>query len=71
VDQFELSPLKRLFSRLYFYAAVCSTFWIVGQLIPTSSEAHATKDQELGVAKAYIAVPVENVPIAKSPTPVK
>lgn len=52
---------ERVGSRLVFYGLVVSGLWGMNRLVPDPSAVEAAKWESLGVARAYIAVPVEEV----------
>ena len=59
-----MNPLQipvrdRVLSRVVFYLLVGLVFWGVGLTQPSQSQIAAQKDQQLGVAKAYFAVPID------------
>ena len=62
MDQFEISAFQKLLSRIYFYGITGLAFWMVGNMLPTSSEVQAQMDEKIGAAKAYIATPIEEMP---------
>ena len=53
----------RFISRVSFYALALLLLWILGIITPRASDVNA--DQQLGVARAYIAEPL--VPSAAQP----
>ena len=63
VNQFEISFFKKVISRVYFYGTTALVFWLVGNLLPNSSEVQAQIDRNIGAAKAYIGTPIEEVPL--------
>lgn len=56
-----LSLRERVCSRLLFYAIVVSGLWAMNRLMPDPAAVEEAKWEALGVARAYIAVPVEEV----------
>jgi hypothetical protein len=59
VNQFQINPIKRIVSRLYFYAAIMTGFYVTGALQPPTE---ISEDSLVMVAKAYHGVPVAEVP---------
>lgn len=64
VNQFRANPRHRIFNRLVFYTLVVITLRVCGYLTDGDAGVSQTDlDENLGVAKPYIAVPVEKVQI--------
>ncbi len=56
-----LSLRERVFSRLLFYSLVLAGMWAMNRFVPDPAEVEAAKWDRLGVAKPYIAIPVEEL----------
>ena len=62
VNEIYLNRGERFVSRCYFYGAALFIMWLVGTLLPNSSEVQESLDRKLGVAKPFIACPVSELP---------
>ncbi|MDF1754997.1 MAG: hypothetical protein P1U89_19570 [Verrucomicrobiales bacterium] len=62
MNQFQVSPVKRLISRMYFYATILFGSFVIGNMIPSASDLQVEQDLNLGVARAFIGVPISEVP---------
>ena len=56
-----LTLRERLLSRLLFYALVGSGVWGMNRVLPDPGEIEAARWESLGVARPYIAVPIEEI----------
>ena len=56
-----LSLRERVCSRLLFYSLVFAGMGLMNRLVPDPAEVEAAKWERLGVARPYIAVPIEEL----------
>ncbi len=56
-----LSLRERVYSRLLFYSLVLAGMWAMNRVVPDPAEVEAAKWEKLGVARPYIAVPIEEL----------
>lgn len=61
VSTLGLSLRERVCSRLLFYSLVLAGMWAMQRAVPDPAEVDAAKWESLGVARPYIAVPVEEM----------
>jgi len=61
VSTLGLTLRERVCSRLVFYLLVFSGMWAANRILPDRAEAEAAKWAALGVARPYIAVPIEEL----------
>lgn len=61
VSTLGLSLRERVCSRLLFYFLVFAGMWLMNRLVPDPSEIEADHWEALGVARPYIAVPIDEL----------
>ncbi len=61
VSTLGLSLRERVYSRLLFYSLVLAGMWAMNRVVPDPAEVEAAKWEKLGVARPYIAVPIEEI----------
>lgn len=61
VSTLGLSLRERVYSRLLFYSLVLAGMWAMNRAIPDPAEMEEAKWEQLGVARPYIAVPIEEL----------